>query len=272
MLIGLRILLYIICGIIALQILGCSLQRMVLFPRYMIPSDQQLKPKGYVTVLTIDTEEGPVEAWFMPAEQASATNPCPLLIFAHGNCELIDQWQYEMEAYRQRGINVLLPEYRGYGRSAGSPSQEKITRDFVQFHDLISQREDVDSSRIIFHGRSVGGGVVASLATQRRPAAMILQSTFTSVPAIARRYLILPLFIRDKFDVKAAVANYDGPLLVMHGDVDEIISVSHARKLHEAAPNSTLIIYKGIDHNTLPPEEQYWQDIEDFLVNAQMID
>src|SRR5688572_30832441 len=110
---------------------------------------------------------GPVEGWFLPAYGVAAGRPGPAVIFAHGNAEIIDPYALELEPYRRMGVSVLLPEFRGYGRSGGEPSEEGITDDFVAFHDLLAARPDVDPSRIVFHGRSLGGGVVCALAARR---------------------------------------------------------------------------------------------------------
>ncbi len=272
MLILLRIGLYIICGMLAFQVIGCAMERVVLFPKYMIPKDRLIKPQSHIQVWTIDTDQGQVQAWFIPAKGASENEPRPMMIFAHGNCELINQWQFDMLYWRDRGVHVLLPEYRGYGRSAGSPSQARITDDFIRFYDMAVQRPEVDADRVIFNGRSIGGGIVTSLARHRRPAAMILQSSFTSIPDIAKKFLILPMFIRDKLDVKTAIKEYNGPVLITHGDADEVVPVSHAHILHATASAGTLIIYNGLDHNTLPPEAQYWGDMENFMVNAGLLE
>src|SRR5690606_26574574 len=112
--------------------------------------------------------------------------------------------------------------YRGYGRSDGTPTQDGITRDFIAFYDLIAQRPDVDPIRIVFHGRSLGGGAVAALAQHRTPRAMVLESTFTGVPAMAKRFLVPPFLVRDKFDTMGTLRHYEGPSLILHGEHDEV--------------------------------------------------
>ncbi len=84
--------------------------------------------------LSLDTEEGAVEGWLLRAPGASAARPAPLLIFAHGNGELIEYWPDALLPYRALGMHVLLPEYRGYGRSAGQPSEMKTVADLTAFY------------------------------------------------------------------------------------------------------------------------------------------
>ncbi len=255
------------------QLVGCGLQRKMLFPTFAIPSNLQ-NPNPTIPGLikhSINTDAGTTEAWFMPGDGAAADQPQPAVIFAHGNAELIDIWPEYLAPYRALGISVMLIEYRGYGRSEGKPSQATITEDFIAGYDWLTSRDDVDADRIVFHGRSVGGGVVCALAAERPPAALILQSTFTSVTDIALRFGLLPPFVSDPFDNESVVRNYQGPTLILHGKHDSIIPYRHAEKLHAAAPNSTLSTY-DCDHNDFPlTGERYWADLASFCRKANII-
>ena len=219
----------------------------------------------------VESPEGPVEGWFLPGHGASAEKPGPAALFAHGNAELIDDWPEMMEGYRRLGVSVLLAEYRGYGRSAGAPSQDAITADFTAFHDWLLERPEVDSKRLILHGRSLGGGAVCALAALRKPAAMVLQSTFISVPAVARRFLIPGFLILDSFDNQAVVSTLEAPILLVHGQRDELIPYGHAVSLHEAAQDSQLVTYEA-GHNDCPPSWlDFWKRVENFLEQAEIL-
>lgn len=239
-------------------------QRVILYPNYIVTVPATPQPPLGAQVLWLETPAGPVEAWFVAAPDASAASPGPAVIFAHGNGEVIDDWPDLLEGYRDLGISVLLPEYRGYGRSAGRPSQQAIVADFVQWYDTLAARDDVDDQRIIFHGRSLGGGVVAALAEHRKPAALILQSSFTSTGAMATRMLVPRILMRDPYDVLAVVRDFKGPVLVMHGKFDEIVPLAHGQELAAAAADGTIVLY-DVDHNVLPPMDVYWPAIEAFL-------
>jgi len=221
--------------------------------------------------LWIDTDQGRVEGWFIPGQGVSRESPGPLVIYAHGNAELIDYYPYVLAPYTQRGVSLLLPEFRGYGRSAGSPSQKRITGDFVRFYDLAAVRPEVDRQRIIFHGQSVGTGVVCALALHREPAAMILQSPFSSVKSMMARYLVPPFLVLDPFDNAAVVRELDRPMLIMHGSRDEVIPFAHGRGLHGMARQATFCEY-DCGHNDFPIElPRYWQEIGDFLRDQGLI-
>jgi fermentation-respiration switch protein FrsA (DUF1100 family) len=249
-----------------------SIQRWFIFPRHMIevePGAGQDAP-GLVR-LTVPSEDGPVEGWLLPGRGASPQRPGPAVIFAHGNAELIDHWPHELEPYRKMGLTVLLPEYRGYGRSPGSPSQAAITEDFVRFHDLLAARPEVDPRRIVFHGRSLGGGALCALAARRPPAALILQSTFTSMVRMARSFLVPSFLVRDPFDNLSVVAKLDGPVLVVHGRHDSLIPFAHGQELSTAARNGALVAYDA-DHNDCPPDlAHFWGEVRRFLEQTEII-
>lgn len=256
---------------LAMVYLACAvvlslLQRAILFPGRSRQAPSEAPPG--VERLWIDTSEGRVEAWFLPARTQNQT-PAPAVIYAHGNGEIIDDWPGEMRPYSQMGIGVLLPEYRGYGRSAGEPTEDSIAADFVRFFDLLAARPDVDPQRIGFHGRSLGGGAVCALARQRPPRAMILQSSFTSVRAMARRFLMPGFLVRDVFDNLECVRALGRPLLVIHGRADRVVPYSHGRQLAEAA-GAPLMSYES-GHNEWPPAHGYWQDVEAFWRSAGLI-
>lgn len=249
-----------------------ALQRRIVFPRHLTPAAAGAGDRlEGLERLWIDTEAGRVEAWFLPGVGVGPAHPGPAVIFAHGNAELIDDWPQRLQPYRRLGISVLLPEYRGYGRSAGSPSQAAIGADFVRFYDWLAARREVDAAKIVLHGRSLGGGVACQLAEQRDVAALILMSTFSSVRELARKLWVPSFLVRDPFDNRAALARLRGPVLIVHGRQDTLIPVEHARVLAAAATKSRLVLYDG-DHNSCPPDwTVFWRDLEQFLGDSQVL-
>jgi len=250
-----------------------ALQRAVLFPSYATRA-QRNAGDGVAGLerLWIEGDQGRVEAWLLPGEGVSPEAPGPAVIFAHGNAELIEHWPEVMGRYRRMGVSVLLPEYRGYGRSEGTPSEEGITEDFVAFYDLLVARPEVDPGRVVFHGRSLGGGAVCALAKHRPPAAFVLQSTFTSVTAVASRWFVPRFLVRDRFESIDVLRGTDAPVLIVHGRRDTLIPVSHAHDLERATRRARLVLYDA-DHNDCPPDwESFWRDVEGFLGEAGVLD
>ncbi len=226
-----------------------ALQKSRVFPR-ALPSLQQ--PAARIAaggeVLWFDIDGARVEAWFLPA---TAVEPAPLVIHAHGSGELIDIQTQSVVALRATGIGVLLVEYPGYGRSSGEPSEESITAAFIAAYDWASRDSRVDATRIIGYGRSLGGGAIAQLAAHRPLAALVLESTFVSLDEMVRAKGIPGWLVVNEFDTRSVLANYPGPVLILHGTRDGTFSTAHAHALHKASPRSTLLL-QDCAHNDCP--------------------
>ena len=197
-------------------------------------------------------------AWFLPPAKRAAG---AALVFFHGNGERAEHWLTAFGPAREAGMAVLLVEYPGYGIAPGSPTQETITDVALAAHDWLRARAGVDSTAIVAYGRSLGGAVAARLATRRPVAALILESTFTSVRGYARRYLAPGFLVRDPFDTGRELRDYQGPLLVLHGERDDIAPIAHGRALAAAHPGSQFVAMP-CGHNDC---QQPWRDILAFL-------
>lgn len=248
-------------------------QRQLLFPRYQIE-----KPSGVpqyspnLEKLWLNTSQGRVEAWFLPPALHDLAEPAPAVIFAHGNAELIDFWPQELRSFSSHGMGLLLVEYPGYGRSEGTPSQESIVETLVVAYDTLVAREDVDSSRIILFGRSLGGGAVLALADHRPSAALIVTSTFTSIKSFATKFFVPGFLVKDPFDNLTSIKSYSSPVLIVHGRHDSLIPYKQGVALYQAAPHAEMVTY-NCSHNDCPPSwEIFWQDVERFLRNVGILE
>lgn len=246
-------------GMITLMYLG---QRVIMYPAPPAWPPPALD-RAEVVVLSLPT--GPVEALFLPASVGRA-GPAPLMIFAHGNGELADYWIDQFDPPRAWGWNVLLLEYPGYGRSKGSPSEVSIRAAALAAYDWARGDARVDARAIVAYGRSLGGGAVAQIAAARPLAALILESSFTSVRPLAARMLMPGPLVRDQFDNLRALKDYRGPMLVVHGTHDDIIPVSHGRALAAAVPGAEF--YEApCAHNDCP---RPWSRIRAFLESKRL--
>jgi pimeloyl-ACP methyl ester carboxylesterase len=210
-----------------------------------------------------------VEALWLPAR---APGRRPAVLFAHGNAELVEDWPDALDPLRTMGLHVLLPELRGYGRSGGEPSQDAVVDDFAYFRSRLVARDDVDPDRLVYIGRSLGGGVACALALRAPPRALVLLSTFSSARAMLRRYLVPGFLVDDPFDNLSAVAAMKSPVWVVHGTRDDLVPPSHARALVRAAPDGRLTLYDA-GHNDCPPDfGAFFDELRAFLVTAGVLD
>lgn len=259
-----KFLLIVLVAVVGGYLVLAALQRQFLFPRHLIraPDEPRTLPKAGEQVW-IETPEGRVEGWYMKGDGRSKRDPGPAVLFTHGNGEIIDHWPELLSWYADRGFNAMLVEYRGYGRSEGDPSAEKIGEDMIRFREALAERPEVDSDELVYHGRSLGGGAVCALAEQHPPAAMILQSTFTSIADLAWHHYAAPkALLRDEFDNRSFLKQTDVPVLITHGARDEVVPVDHGRQLHEVASGSEYVEIEGCGHNDCPMR---WDVIEQFL-------
>jgi len=234
-------------------------QRSVVFPRGAIPPSAADPARFGGERLWLEAGGITTEAWLLPAH--AGAKPGPLLLFAHGNGELIDHWVDAFEPARARGASALLVEYPGYGRSGGAPSEASIRAAMVAAYDWAAGQERVDRARIVGWGRSLGGGALCTLAEERQLAALVLESTFTSVRNMARRFFVPGFLVRDPFDNLSLIRRFEGPLLLLHGERDEVIAVEHAHALHAAAPRAELHLLP-CGHNDCP---RPWSEVLGFL-------
>lgn len=211
----------------------------MLFPRWLTGPAAESAPAG-AERLWVTAEGGHrVEAHFYPAPAAAAGERTPAVVFTHGNGELVHQCTEIARMYNEMGLSVLIPEYRGYGNAGGSPSQDAIVADVTAFYDLLAARPEIDPAAIVLHGRSLGGGVAAQLAARRRPAALVLESTFTSIASFSWRYGVPPALVRHPFRTDRVLPTLQGvPILIMHGRGDSIVPVEHGRRLRSLAPHA----------------------------------
>jgi pimeloyl-ACP methyl ester carboxylesterase len=185
-----------------------------------------------------------------------------LVCFLHGNAELIDYNLAEAREWNARGFDVLLPEYRGYGRSPGSPSQDAIVRDTLDAIGAVAGAGEYPST--ILHGRSLGSGVAVQVALRLgdRCSAVIMDSPFRSVASFAWRYGVPPALVRNPFRSDEALPSLDCPILILHSPQDEIVPFSHGEALAALNPRATLVPLEGSHNSGLSMTRAYWSAID----------
>ena len=169
---------------------------------------------------------------------AGVRRPFGHVLFCHGNAgSVVDRLPYA-RLLADAGLDVLLFDYRGYGRSTGHPSEEGTYADARAAREALLAREGVEPDHLLYLGESLGGAVAARIAVEHAPAGLILQSAFTSVRDVARlHYPFIPrAVVPDAYPTLRLIRDLRAPLLVLHSARDEIVPLSHGQALHAAAP------------------------------------
>ncbi len=206
-----------------------------------------------------------LHGWYLPHPRAVQT-----LLFCHGNAGNISHRLDSLEVFHELGLSVLIFDYRGYGKSGGSPSESGSYRDVKAAWAFLVDEKGIPPNRIILYGRSLGAAVAAALPDRNRAAALILESTFTSVPDLAQAlYPWLPArwLSRYRYDTLGGLGGLSVPLLVVHSRDDEIIPFSHARRLFDAArePKQLLELRGGHNDAFLRDRDHYLAELRRFL-------
>ena len=212
------------------------------------------------------TEDGvSIEAWFVPAPA-----PRGVALLAHGNAGNIGNRVDYARLFHRLGFALLLLEYRGYGRSEGKPSEEGTYADArAAWRHLVTER-GFPAERIVLVGESLGGAVAARLAAEQRPAALILASTFVSVPELAAElYPWLPArqLARYRYDTQEALTRVTCPVLIAHSREDDIVPFHHGERLFAAArePKAFLELAGGHNEGFLFSREEWAAQLGRFL-------
>jgi fermentation-respiration switch protein FrsA (DUF1100 family) len=217
--------------------------------------------------LSLRTEDGVrLHGWFLPVEESRFT----VLVF-HGNAGNVSHRLDRALLMQSRlKVDVLLFDYRGFGSSEGSPDEEGTYRDARAAYRWLVAR-GVAPGRIVLFGESLGSAVALQLAIEVEARALVLESPFASIPDMARAvYPFLPLwpFVRTRYDNVAKAGRLRIPLLVLHGDQDEVVPFVQGRRVFDKAPEpKTFFAIPGASHNDtyLVGGDAYWQALRDFL-------
>lgn len=200
----------------------------------------------------LDTEDGVrIHAFFLPADAAGGAGGGRAILFLHGNAGNASHRLPNAAALARLGSDVLLLDYRGYGRSEGSPSEPGVYADARAGLAHLVEARSVPESRVVLFGRSLGGAVALDLARDRSLAGVIVESTFTSLADMGGSVAgPLGRLLARGFDSQRKIADVRAPLLFFHGDRDEIVPFALGRRLFEVAPEPKAFeVIEGAGHN-----------------------
>ena len=187
--------------------------------------------------------------WFLRHSESNK-----VLVYFHGNAgSIFGRFPWALQLMNA-GVNVLMVEYRGYGRSEGDPDEQGFYLDAEAVWSWLTSEMNYEPSDIVLYGKSLGGGPASELALRYNPGALILQSTFTSIPDMAKRVVpFVPKFlVQTQFDTNHKLAKINAPTLIIHSRDDEIVPFEHSVENAQVAKNlTTHLVFEGYGHNTL---------------------
>ena len=215
---------------------------------------------GQLRIVMVPTNDGSIAVLHLPNPSAAVT-----VLYAHGNAEDLGRVAPFLDELRRAGFAVLAFDYRGYGLSTGGPpSAAGATSDMATVYRHAVETLKIPSSRLVFYGRSVGSGPASDLAARVPIGGLVLESAFVSAFRVLTKVTLLPF---DRFDNLRHIRQVHAPVLVIHCTEDEVIPVSHGRRLFEAAgqPKQALWI-DGAHHNdvSIVAGPRYWETLAAF--------
>jgi len=234
------------------------------FPQGFVPPETYGLHAEEVWITTSDGVR--INAWYFPSASASR-----VLLFFHGNAENIGTSLGRTKVLSVLGLNILAVDYRGYGKSEGSPDEAGVYRDAEAAYRYLTDRRGFRAKDIVVHGVSLGGAVAIDLASRFECGGLIIESSFTSARDMARQAFIIPLFAyvpKSQFKSLSKIVKVRAPVLIIHGTRDEIIPFSMGEKLYRAAPEpKSFVPIAGAGHNDvlLVAVEAYTRSLKAFV-------
>ena len=244
--------------------------RLVYFPQFEreLTSTPRTAGLDYEDVILHSADNVRLHGWWVPARQARGA-----VLMMHGNAGNISHRIGYVTMFNRLGYSVLLFDYRGYGKSEGHPDEAGTYRDAEAAWQHLTAARKVRARDIVMVGESLGGGVATWLALRYPPRALVLASTFTSVPDLgAQIYPWLPvrLLARVRYENLARIGQIDAPVMIAHSRDDEIISFSHGEALFAAArePRQMLVLAGGHNEGFIFAREAWIAAVAVFLLKA----
>jgi hypothetical protein len=217
----------------------------------------------------LKTQDGEtISCWYVPA--GGYTGSGRVVIFSHGNAGNIGDCLGTIEVFNKMGYDLMIYDYRGYGASTGTPTEEGTYWDALTVWNYVKGDKGVPPEKIVLFGRSLGGAVSAWLAEQVDPAALIIESSFTSAAAMAGKmfpYLPVGLICKFDYNTEERLRNVTCPVVIASSIDDEMIPFSHGQKLFEAASEPKMFVEMRGGHNSggLDIDSAYQSRLAEFL-------
>lgn len=252
-------------GLVALMALTQS--RQLYLPVRSLATDPAAQGMPFEDVW-LQTRDGVrLHAWMIPAEAERG-----VLLFLHGNAGNISHRMDSIRIFHELGLSVLILDYRGYGQSDGKPDEQGTYLDAHAAWDWLTTQRGIEADRILVFGRSLGSAVAAELATHVRPAAVILESAFTSLPDLVAGimpWLPVRLLLRFDYNTLERAPLIESPVLIVHSRDDELVPFAHGEQVFAALTSRRhfLAIRGGHNDGFLRSRGDYVEGLRHFLMS-----
>lgn len=236
-----------------------------------VPDKQLTVNPGNASLKYDDVELTAKDGTLLHAWYVNAENPKGVILFCHGNAGNLSDRVDTVKIFHELEMDVMIFDYRGYGKSEGSPSEKGTYQDAEAAWDYLVQKKEIPPDKIIIVGRSMGGAIAAKLASEKESAGTVIESAFISIPEIAHDlYPFLPLisvFSKIRYPTNDYIKKINTPIMLVHSVDDEIVNIRHGEKNFKDANNPKKFIKLSGSHNDcyFNCESVYRKAYKDFI-------
>ena len=241
--------------------------KMIFYPMrelHQVPSNWGLDYED----VTLKTEDGvQLHGWYIPHKQSEH-----VLLFFHGNAGNISHRRDSIEIFHRLGLNIFIIDYRGYGKSQGTPGEQGLYQDASAAWHYLAEEKGFAANQVLIFGRSLGGAVAASLASEVHARGLILESNFSSAQDFGRA--VFPIlsrlvFMRYDFNTAEKIQRVNCPVLVLHSPDDEIMPYHLGEKVFQSANQPKHFVQMKGDHNYgfIQSQPEYEQELFNWLMS-----
>lgn len=229
--------------------------RLIFYPG-RLPADFRFRtdsPSQEVFITTSDREK--INALFFPGSRPD------VLLYLHGNAGDLSGWQFVAEDFTPFGYNILIIDYRGYGKSSGSISEAGLYGDAEAAYKFLLEEKNFTPESIIVYGRSIGSGVAIDLASKKNCKGLVLESPFSSFSSLANEKVPLffpSIYLKFRFNSIQKINDVRCPVIFLHGNRDTLIPISHTEKLHDRFQGKKMKVEVAqASHNDINAYQEY---------------
>ena len=214
--------------------------------------------------LNFPTEEGEINVIhaFSGAEKSKG-----VILYFHGNADNLERWGAYSSDFTERGYDVLMMDYRGFGKSDGKATEANMYEDGAMLYDYL--KEKYNDQEIIIYGRSIGSGIATQLATRNKVKALFLEAPFHSIEDVVKQkypFVLLLFKLQFEFPNHSNIQSLDVPIHIFHGTKDKVVPYESAEKLKAFLKDTdTFLTIDGAGHKNIADFESYQEEMDRLL-------